>query len=234
MVAARRKTSNAPRVLALVNSTWTNKSSVLRRAMTLLDQGQADPAVLAALVLDLADRSAPISPVERTCVPPQAWRSTPSISTRRTRPAAGRRAHRHRAHQLRPRVELRGVDPREADRAVLGDPARDAQRDLVLVDRRALEVEVEPAPVRADLAAGDRARDRGAQEVHRAVHAHQAVAARPVDLGDQAGADRGRAAAVCEPMGDLSLDLNRVDDRERGAVGEQQPAAIARLAAAWQ
>ena len=139
--------------------------------------------------------TAPISPVERTCVPPHACRSTPSISTRRTRPAAARRAHRHGPDQLRARVELGGIDPHEADRPVLGDPARDALCDLVLVDRGALEVEVEPAPVRADLTAGDRARHGRAQQVHRAVHAHQAMPARPVDLGDQAA--RRRRAPRC-------------------------------------
>ena len=35
----------------------------------------------------LVHSTRPISPVRATCVPPQAWRSTPSIDRRRTRPA---------------------------------------------------------------------------------------------------------------------------------------------------
>ena len=101
-----------------------------------------------------------------------------------------------------------------------------------LSTERALEVEVEPAAVLADLAAGDRAGDRGAQQMHRAVHAHQAVAARPVDLGGQLRAGAGRLAALGEPMGDALGALGRILDRERAAAVEQQPAAIARLAAA--
>ena len=173
--------------------------------------------------------SAPISPVERTCVPPHACRSTPSISTSRIRPPIRRRAHRHGPDQLRARVELVGIDPHEADRPVLGDPARDALGDLVLVGRGALEVEVEPAPLRADLTAGDRARHCRAQQVHRAVHAHQAMPARPVDLGDQAGADAGRHTALRQPMRDAPLGPGRVDRprapvRRRPAAGRDRPA----------
>ena len=56
--------------------------------------------------------------------------------------------------------------------------------------------------------------------------------ARPVDLGDQAGADSGRRAAVCQPMRDASVGPDRVDNLERRAAGDQQTAAIAGLAAA--
>ena len=66
-------------------------------------------------------------------------------------PAAGPgRPHRHGLDQLRAHVELLGIDPLEADRPVLGDPAamREAMRPC---GRGGLEVEVEPAAVRTDL-----------------------------------------------------------------------------------
>ena len=195
-------------------------------------QGQADPAVLAAFVLDLAD--AERADLARAAdVRTAACLQVDALDLDQAHPSrAGRRPHRHGAYQLRARIEFGGIDPHEADRPVLGDPARHALSDLVLVDRGALEVEVEPAPVRAHLTAGDRARHGGAQQVHRAVHAHQAIPTWPVHLADHAGADRWRRDAIGQPMHDPRPVLYRIDHLERRAIVEQQSAPIAGLAAA--
>ena len=64
------------------------------------------------------------------------------------------------------------------------------------------------------------------------MHAHQAIAARPVDLGHQPGAGAGHVSRLGQPVHDLPVGPGGVGDLERGAVGEQEAPPIARLAAA--
>src|SRR5690606_7438520 len=197
-----------------------------------VEQREADPAVLAPLVLDFADtygadltRAANMRAAARLQVDVGDFDQTNPTG-------AGRRTHRHGAHQLRPRFEFRRVDPAVGDRVVLRDPARDQLGDPVLVDRLALQTEVESALLLPDLAAGYRPGDGGAQQVQRAVHAHQTVAAQPVHLPDHPGADAGRLEALAQAMNDARAVLDRVDHLERDAIPEQQPPAVPRLTAA--
>ena len=103
-------------------------------------------------------RSRPISPVERTCVPPQGCRSRVSAAfadPHQPHPAlADRRLHLHRLHHLRPRRELLLADPLGADRQVGGDVGVQPRLERRHVLGRLGHVEVEPALVLADRPAG--------------------------------------------------------------------------------
>ena len=85
--------------------------------------------------------------------------------------------------------EFVGIDPFFSDRTILRDPILNLLANLGLIEFDALDVKVETALVLANLPAGNRLIDRRTEEMKGRVHAHKAMAARPIDLGDQARAD---------------------------------------------
>jgi len=84
------------------------------------------------------------------------------------------------------------------------------------------------------LVSGHVAGDHRAQQVHAAVHAHQPVPARPVDLGGHPAAGRRRRDPGAEQVHNVlvALALDRVDDLERLAGLQAKHADVARLTAA--
>ena len=184
--------------------------------------------------------SPPTSRVFATCVPPSAWRSSPTISIvrisvdprrqqvdlrpdevrdrRRPRRAAGRRpGRRGRARQL-------GVDGR-LDRV-----------DEVAAHR--LELEVHPPGAGLHVAAGDEravvAPDDAAQRVEGRVGAHQARSGEPSrGRPGRRSPTAGGSTPALELVDDLVVRLARRHDDPGPAVGgPQEDAAIGRLAAA--
>src|SRR6266404_2777280 len=197
-------------------------------------QDQVDAAVLLALALDLADLD------QADLAGPRDMRAAAGLQVdafdlEQPDPSlAGRRLHRHGADQLGPRRQLLVGDPARPHRMILGDEAIDAGGDLLAVELAVGQVEIQPTLAVADLAAGDVAGHHGGQEVQAGVHAHQPVAAVPVDPRDDLGADRRQYGIgdrdVPDAVGGIALD--RVDDGDRPAVGQPQRPGVARLAAA--
>jgi hypothetical protein len=116
----------------------------------------------------------------------------------------------------------------------LGEQFVEPGGDRFLVEARAGHVEVEPAPPVADRPAGHRAGHHRTQQMQAGVHAHQPVAALPIDLGGDRGARLGQRRAR---LGDMDhrvgrVTLHRIDDRDRRPVGQPQHPAIAGLSAA--
>ena len=87
----------------------------------------------------------------------------------------------HRLHHLRPGGELLLDDPLRADRQTGGDVLVQPRLERRNVLGRLRHVEVETALVLADRPAGDAVGQHDRQEVQRAVHPHQPVAALPVE-----------------------------------------------------
>ena len=180
----------------------------------------------------LVHSTRPISPVRATCVPPQACRSTPSIASRRTRPApiGGRTlmvftsSGREFSSSSVTHCGITGRSSGEQLVDLLGDP--------FLGRHVALEVEIEPALVGADLAAGDVALDHRRHDMQRGVHAHVPVAALPVEHGVDLGADRRPGRIGRQHVQHVAaVGLHRVDDPGLAAVPAQH-AGVAGLAAA--
>ena len=181
----------------------------------------------------------PTSRVLATCVPPSAWRSSPTISIVRIV-----------LDPLGEQVDLGPDQVRDGER--LG-PWQDRHPDVARgrqlgVDRRLdgvdevarhpLELEVHATRSRLHVAAGHLravvAPDHAAQGVERGVGAHQRMPARPVEVDLDEVADRRRVAAIgLELVGDLATGLARAADGPRPAVaGPDDEAAIRGLAAA--
>src|SRR5690606_15813080 len=104
---------------------------------------------------------------------------------------AFRRVYRHRADELRLRLEFRISDEAAAHRVIGIDESLYRCRHRFLVDG-VFHVEVEPAALRADVAAGDAEAEYRAQQVQRGVHAHVPVAPLPVDRRADGAADGGQ------------------------------------------
>src|SRR5271154_4961244 len=84
----------------------------------------------------------PISPVRPTCVPPQGWRSKPSIAISRTRPVP--------IGGLTDIVLLSVGDPAMAHRGIECDQLVEAALDVRFVERRLARIEIEPSVRVAD------------------------------------------------------------------------------------
>ena len=180
----------------------------------------------------LVHSTRPISPVRATWVPPQACRSTPSMASSRTRPAPiGGRTLMVLTSSGREFSSVVG-DPLRHDRAVDGEELVDLLGDPFLGRDLALEVEVEPALVGIDLAAGDVALDHRRHDMQRGVHAHVLVAPLPVEHGMDLGADRRPGCLRRQHVQHVvALGLQRIDDPGFAAVPAKH-AGIAGLAAA--
>ena len=124
----------------------------------------------------------PISPVRRTCVPPQGWRSMPVDLDEAHAARSARRLHRHGLHQPRIGIELLVGDPALGHGCVAGDQRIQLLGDLGLVEAGIRNVEIEPPVAVADGAAGDRVGQDDAQEMKRRVDAHALEPPRPVEL----------------------------------------------------
>ena len=95
-----------------------------------------------------------------------------------------------------------------------------------------LRVEVEPALVARDLAAGHAVAQDRSEQVQTAVHAHVRVAALPVEQRFDLVAGGRRGDARFELMQDAPfVTLARVDHAPFTTVAAPQPAGIARLTA---
>jgi hypothetical protein len=138
-------------------SHWAETKGWVTGVLLSVRLGEGDPhaAVLLALLLDVGDATAPISPVRRTWVPPQGWRSMPSIRTRRTRPAP--RGGFTDMVFTRPGigVELLVGDPALGDGRVAGDELVEALVSSALSRPSVRDVEVEPPVAVADGSARD-------------------------------------------------------------------------------
>ncbi len=97
-------------------------------------------------------------------------------------------------------------------------------------------VEVQSPPAVRNLASGHRPRNHAAQQVQASMHAHQAVAPLPIDLGDELGSGLGQHRARRGNMDHLvgQRTLDRVDDCDRRTRREAQQAGVARLPPAYR
>src|SRR4029453_15576078 len=198
------------------------------------DEGEVDAAVHLALILDLGNLDDANLAGARD-MGAAAWLQVHALDVQQPHLAgAHRRLHRHGAHQLRLGRQLLVGDPARADRVILLDQAVDLARDLLFVQALVRQVEGEPALAVADLTAGHVALDDGGEQVQAGVHAHQAVAAVPVDLGLDVGARRHgwRARLRHMPHGLVVGALDGVDDLDRAAVRQGQAPDVPRLPAA--
>ena len=119
---------------------------------------------------------------------------------------AHRRLDRQGAHQARIGLQLGVADPAVADGVIGGDQRVELARQRVLVDRGwVLDVEIEPAVVGVDLAAGDGELHQRAQQMQAGVHAHQPVARVPVEHDADALAGCGERAALGRDVHDAGL-----------------------------
>ena len=91
---------------------------------------------------------------------------------------------------------------------VLGDDAIDGRGDLVLVEARVRQIEVDATFAVTDLAAGDFALHHGAQQMQAGVHAHMPMAPVPVDLGRQLSTGVGEGAARLGQVHDIFVVLS--------------------------
>ena len=143
----------------------------------------ADAPVQLALLLDLGDGDRADLAGARTCVPPQGCRSTqPSspMTTRRTRPVPIGGF----TDMVRTRPGLASSSASVIQRSLTGwSAAISALRSAVSLSLSTadgvLDVEVEPAVVGVDLAAGDGELHQRAEQMQAGVHAHEAVSACP-------------------------------------------------------
>ena len=147
---------------------------------------------------------------------------------------AGRRLDRHGLDQTGVGGELLVVDPARADFGVFLDQLVEPPLDVASVENGLAGIEIEPAVAVADRTAGDGVGQHGGQQVQRAMGAHAPITQLPVEPRHEARADRGQRGPLGGNVQDgAAVDVvDGVDDLDRGAVGEDEPAAIARLAAA--
>ena len=103
-----------------------------------------------------------------------------------------------------------------------------------LSSARLARVEIEPALGVADRAAGDGVGEHDRKQVQRGMGAHALVAPVPVDPGDDAPRPAREGRAFRRHVQDrLAVGVvDRVDDRDRRAVVEDEDSLIARLPAA--
>ena len=113
---------------------------------------------------------------------------------------------------------------------VFRDETRERRADGFLVDGVG-HVEIEPALRGADVASRDAVLEYRAEQVHRRVHAHVAVAPVPVDRELDARTGWWRRSAFLEHMADIAIDVARIDYRGGTAVPAHR-AGIAGLSAA--
>ena len=117
----------------------------------------------------LVTATGPISPVRlhvRAAAGLQVDRAVLADDDEAHAAGAHRRLHGHGAHELRVGLELGVGDPALADGMIGGDQRVEVGGQLVLVDGGGvLDVEVEPAVVGVDLAAGDRKLHERAEQV---------------------------------------------------------------------
>jgi hypothetical protein len=180
---------------------------------------KVDPAVLPALLLDLADpeppdlagrahvRAAAGLEVQRVAAPADA--DEPDS------PLTHRRLDLHRLHHLGLGSELGLGDPLRGYGKVGGHVVVEERLDRRDVIRRLGHVEVETALVLADLPAGNAEGERHRQEVERAVHAHQPMAPLPVETeGDRlAGRRECRAGSrLVQDAGAVAVGVDRAGD----------------------
>src|SRR5258706_1084525 len=109
---------------------------------------------------------------------------------------AARRRDRHRAHELRSRVELRIGDPLRARRGGAAHQLIQQRFDRVLHQALHLDVEVEMRLVVVDAPAGDGGFHDRAEEMQRGVQPHQAMAPLPVEVRFHLYALRGIRARL--------------------------------------
>ena len=147
---------------------------------------------------------------------------------------ADRRLHRHRAYQLRAGLQFVIGYPARRDLVGRGDQRIELSCDLFFVEARSGYVEIEPAAPVRHLTAGHGARHHRAEEMQTGMHAHQPVAALPIELGCELRAWRRQRRARGRDVDDLveAFALYRVDNRDCLAGGEAQRSLIAGLAAA--
>src|SRR5207248_7553061 len=103
-----------------------------------------------------------------------------------------------------------------------------------LVEARSGHVEIEPAAPLRHLTAGHGARHHRAEEMQTGMHAHQPVAAPPIELGCELRAWRRQRRARGRDVDDLveAFALYRIDDREGLTGRETEGSGVAGLAAA--
>ena len=188
----------------------------------------------------LATRTAPISAVFFTCVPPHGCRSTSCNPQQAHAAEADRRADAHRLHELRVGQHLLVGDPLAADRVAFRDQAVESGLHFALVEQVGHR-EVESRIVAGDAATIDQLPHDRAQQVGGRMEPHMAQAPIPVDLGMHG---RARSQAIAPIAGGIeqvqgvvrrgvfALALAGIHDPQPRTVGRHQPAAVAGLAAA--
>ena len=118
---------------------------------------------------------------------------------------------------------------------VAGDERVEPLLDLLLRrDLAAVEVEIEPALLGADRAAGDREGEDDGEEVQAGVDAHVPMAALPVERRLDRLARLGQRLGLAGDVDDLALvvAIDGGGDGDRRSVGADEPPGIAGLAAA--
>ena len=131
-------------------------------------------------------------------------------------------------------LELRVGDPALAHRLVERDQFVEPALDLRLVEDGLARVEIEPPLSVADRPSGHRIGRHDREQVQRGMGAHALVTQLPVDAGDDARARRGQGGALGRDVqnGRAVGVVDRVEDRNRRPVVEQQRPSVAALPSA--
>jgi len=145
-----------------------------------------------------------------------------------------RRRHRHGLDQLGLRAQGLAAGHLHRYRMVGRNQRVQFAFDVVAVQLHAFrQVEIQPAAIGGEVAAGDAGADHARQQVQAGVYAHVAMAARPVKL-QRHGATGGQLrAAGGQLVHDLAAGLVAagVGDGQLAAIGQLQRGRITRLAA---
>ena len=147
-------------------------------------------------------------------------------------PRPRRRLDRHGADKIGVASSSASSIQRYAHGMVALDQPVQRRRQLVLVQAGRRHVEVQPAPVRPDLAAGDGAGHHGAQQMKAGMHPHMGKPALPVDFDLDGRADSRKRRPRFRHMDHAvrPVTLDGVDQSDFRTVMTQN-ARIARLPA---
>jgi len=114
---------------------------------------------------------------------------------------------------------------------ILADKAVQLIGQRLFIQRVIANVEIQSALFFADLSASHATRNQGTEKVHGRVHAHQTIAAIPVDSSRYRRAGFRERLSFLRHMNDVAFNLDRGADPDRTTLPSQRT-GIARLSAA--
>src|SRR5690606_14939560 len=199
-------------------------------------EADAEPAVLPALLLDLADVNLANLACGDDVGAPAGLGVHAAVSADEDEPdapGARRRAHVLRLHQPGIGRQLLLGDPAAGHRMVAAHQLHQPRGHLLPGVACIRDVEIHPALLLADCGTRDRIGADDGEQMAGRVHAHQLQPAVPVDLEPHGLADLRHWASLGRNMNDVVLALagHRAGNRDARTIGPNEKAGVARLPA---